>query len=213
MTLPWIIGAAAVGVLAGPPVRFGVLARYAVAPPALAVEAAAGLALAVTAARAASPWQLAGLGWLMLCAVALAFIDAAIRRLPDPLTGAAFAGTMGFLAVAALTGGGHPAQLGRAAIAAAALCGFYLALFVIRPSGMGLGDVKLAAGVGVALGWLGWQAVVAGTFLTFALAAVYGIALLLSHRASRTSQLPLGPFIVLGTLAAIAISFVGSRLA
>jgi leader peptidase (prepilin peptidase)/N-methyltransferase len=70
---------------------------------------------------------------------------------------------------------------------------------------MGLGDVKLAAGVGVALGWLGWQAVVAGTFLTFALAAVYGIALLLLHRASRTSQLPLGPFIVLGTLAAIAI--------
>jgi leader peptidase (prepilin peptidase)/N-methyltransferase len=204
VTLPWIIGGAAVGVLAGPPVRVGVLARYAVAPPALAVEAAAALALAVTAARAASPWQLAGLGWLMLCAVALAFIDAAIRRLPDPLTGAAFAGTLGFLAVAALTGG-HPGQLGRAAIAAAALCGFYLALFVIRPSGMGLGDVKLAAGVGVALGWLGWQAVVAGTFLTFALAAVYGIALLLLHRASRTSQLPLGPFIVLGTLAAIAI--------
>lgn len=204
MTLPWIIGGAAVGVLAGPPVRVGVLARYAVAPPALAVEAAAALALAVTAARAASPWQLAGLGWLMLCAVALAFIDAAIRRLPDPLTGAAFAGTLGLLAVAALTGG-HPGQLGRAAIAAAALCGFYLALFVIRPSGMGLGDVKLAAGVGVALGWLGWQAVVAGTFLTFALAAVYGIALLLLHRASRTSQLPLGPFIVLGTLAAIAI--------
>ena len=52
---------------------------------------------------------------------------------------------------------------------------------------------------------------VAGTFLTFALAAVYGIALLLWHRASRTSQLPLGPFIVLGTLAAIAISFVGSQ--
>ena len=204
MTITWIIGGAAVGVLAGPPVRAGVLARYAVAPPALAVEAAAGLALAVTAARAASPWQLAGLGWLMLCAVALAFIDAAIRRLPDPLTGAAFAGTLGLLAVAALTGG-HPGQLGRAVIAAAVLCGFYLALFIVRPSGMGLGDVKLAASVGVALGWLGWQALVEGTFLTFALAAVYGIALLLLHRASRTSQLPLGPFIVLGTLAAIAV--------
>jgi len=205
VTLPWIIGGAAVGVLAGPPVRSAVLARYGVVPPALAVAAAAGLALAVTAARAASPWQLAGLGWLMLCAVALAFIDAAIRRLPDPLTGAAFAGTLCFLTVAALTGGGHPAQLGRAVLAAAALCGFYLALFVIRPSGMGLGDVKLAAGVGVALGWLGWQALVAGTFLTFALAALYGAALLLLRRASRTTQLPLGPFIVLGTLAAIAI--------
>jgi leader peptidase (prepilin peptidase) / N-methyltransferase len=211
VTLTWIIGGAAVGVLAGPPVRAGVLARYAVAPPALAVEAAAGLALAVTAARAASPWQLAGLGWLMLCAVALAFVDAAIRRLPDPLTGAAFAGTLGLLAVAALTGGGHPGQLGRAVIAAAVLCGFYLALFIVRPSGMGLGDVKLAASIGVALGWLGWQALVEGTFLTFALAAVYGVALLLLRRASRTSQLPLGPFIVLGTLAAIAALPVGSR--
>jgi len=205
VTLPWIIGGAAVGMLAGPPVRAGVLARYAVAPPALAVEVAAGLALAVTAARAASPWQLAGLGWLMLCAVTLAFIDAAIRRLPDPLTGAAFAGTLGLLAVAALTGGGHPGQLGRAVIAAAALCGFYLALFIVRPSGMGLGDVKLAASVGMALGWLGWRSLVAGTFLTFAFAAVYGIALLVLHRASRTSQLPLGPFIVLGALAALAV--------
>jgi len=198
VTLPWIIGAAVAGVLAGPPVRAGVLARYGVAPPALAVEAAAGLALAATAARAASPWPLAGLGWLMLCAVALAFIDAAIRRLPDPLTGAAFAGTLGFLAVAALTGGGHPGQLGRAVLAAAALCGFYLALFIIRPSGMGLGDVKLAAGVGTALGWLGWQALVAGTFLAFALAAVYGIALLISGRATRKHQIPFGPFMITG---------------
>jgi leader peptidase (prepilin peptidase)/N-methyltransferase len=147
---------------------------------------------------------MAGLDWLMLCAVTLAFIDIAIRRLPDPLTGAALAGTLGLLTVAALTSGGHPGQLGRAVIAAAALCGFYLALFIVRPSGMGLGDVKLAASVGVALGWLGWKSLVAGTFLTFALAAVYGIALLLLHRASRTSQLPLGPFIVLGTLAVIA---------
>jgi leader peptidase (prepilin peptidase)/N-methyltransferase len=198
VTLPWIIGAAVAGVLAGPPVRAGVLARYGVAPPALAVEAAAGLALAVTAARAASPWPLAGLGWLMLCAVALAFIDAAIRRLPDPLTGAAFAGTLGFLAVAALTGGGHPGQLGRAVLAAAALCGFYLALFIIRPSGMGLGDVKLAAGIGTALGWLGWQALVAGTFLAFALAAVYGMALLISGRATRKHQIPFGPFMITG---------------
>jgi leader peptidase (prepilin peptidase)/N-methyltransferase len=204
MTLPWIVGSAAVGVLAGPPMRAGVLARYGVKPPVFALEAAAGLALAVTAARAASSWPLAGLGWLMLCAVALAFIDAAIRRLPDPLTGAAFVGAVCLLVVAAFAGG-HPAQLGRAMIAAAALCGFYLVLFVVRPSGMGLGDVKLAACVGVALGWLGWQALVAGTFVTFVLAAVYGCALLLLRRASRTSQLPLGPFIVIGTLAAIVI--------
>jgi leader peptidase (prepilin peptidase)/N-methyltransferase len=204
MTLPWIVGSAVVGVLAGPPLRVGVLARYDVKPPAFAVEAAAGLALAAVAARSPSLWQLAALGWLMLCAVTLAFIDIAIRRLPDPLTGAALAGTLGLLAAAALAGG-HPGRLAWAVISALALCGFYLVLFIIRPSGIGLGDVKLAASVGAALGWIGWRALAEGTFLTFALAAVYGVALLLLRRATRTTQLPLGPFIVLGTLAAIAV--------
>jgi leader peptidase (prepilin peptidase)/N-methyltransferase len=57
--------------------------------------------------------------------------------------------------------------------------------------------------VGLGLGWLGWQALVAGTFLAFIVAAVYGLALLLLHRATRSSQLPFGLFIVLGTLLAI----------
>lgn len=202
MTLPWIIGSAAVGVLAGPPLRAGVLARYDVRPPVTALSAAGGLALATVVARAGSPWQAAALSWLMLCAVALAFIDIAIRRLPDPLTGAALAGTLGLLTVAALAGG-HPGQLARAAIAGAALSGFYLLLFLIRPSGMGLGDVKLAASVGAALGWQGWQPVVEATFLAFTAAALYGVALLIFRRATRTTQFPLGPFIVLGALAAI----------
>jgi leader peptidase (prepilin peptidase)/N-methyltransferase len=41
--------------------------------------------------------------------------------------------------------------------------------------------------------WIGWQALITGTFLAFILASAYGIALLVTHRASRGSQLPLGP--------------------
>ncbi len=73
------------------------------------------------------------------------------------------------------------------------------------PGGMGLGDAKLAASVGAALGWISWQSLLTGTFAAFALAAVYGGALLVLHRATRTSHLPLGPFILIGTLAAIAL--------
>ena len=83
-------------------------------------------------------------------------------------------------------------------LAAAVLCGCYLALFISGPSGMGLGDVKLAVGVGTALGWLGWQALVAGTFLAFALAAVYGVALLISGRANRKHRILFGPFMIGG---------------
>lgn len=55
------------------------------------------------------------------------------------------------------------------------------------------------------LAWRGWTALIAGGFAGFAMAAVYGGVLLAVHRATRTSQLPLGPFILLGALAAIAI--------
>ena len=177
--------------------------RTRIGPYPVLVELVAGLALAVVAVRASSAWELAALAWLALLAVPLAFIDAAVRRLPDPLTAAACAGTLALLGVAALTSH-QPGHLGRAAIGAAALACFYLALSVIRPGGMGLGDAKLAASVGAALGWISWQALLTGTFIAFALAGVYGGGLLALHRATRTSHLPLGPFILIGTLAAIA---------
>ncbi|MGI9005626.1 MAG: A24 family peptidase, partial [Streptosporangiaceae bacterium] len=43
------------------------------------------------------------------------------------------------------------------AVPSALVC-FYLALLVIRPGGMGLGDAKLAASVGAALAWISWHA-------------------------------------------------------
>jgi leader peptidase (prepilin peptidase)/N-methyltransferase len=244
VTLPWILAAAAAGLVAGPRIRASVFSRSTdsgqpprracpacaeeilpdrwrwrallpvtgrcpscrarIGPYPLLTELAAALALAAVAARASSAWELAALAWLTLLAVPLAFIDMAVRRLPDPLTATAFAGTIALLAVAALTGH-QPGHLGRAAIGAVALACFYLILAVIRPGGLGLGDAKLAASVGAVLGWIGWQALLSGTFAAFALAAVYGGVLLALHRASRTSHLPLGPFIVLGTLAAIAL--------
>ncbi len=178
--------------------------RTRIGPYPLAAEAAAGLALAVAAARTASAWELAALAWLILIAVPLAFTDIAVHRLPDPLTAAAFTGTLALLTAAALTGH-QPGHLARAAIGAAALACFYLLLWLIRPGEMGLGDAKIAASIGLVLGWAGWQALVIGTFAGFAMAAVYGGVLLATHRATRTSQLPLGPFILLGALAAIAI--------
>jgi leader peptidase (prepilin peptidase)/N-methyltransferase len=139
---------------------------------------------------------------LVLIGVPLAFIDVAVHRLPDPLTAAAFAGTLALLAAAALACH-QPGQLDRAAIGPLAC--FYLVLCLIRPGDMGLGDAKLAASIGLLLGWTSWQALLTGTFAGFALAAIYGGVRLATHRATRTSQLPLGPFILLGTLAALAL--------
>jgi leader peptidase (prepilin peptidase)/N-methyltransferase len=63
--------------------------------------------------------------------------------------------------------------------------------------------VKLAASIGLVLGWTSWQALFTGAFAWFALAAIYGGVRLARHQVSWTSQLPLGPFILLGTLGAL----------
>jgi prepilin signal peptidase PulO-like enzyme (type II secretory pathway) len=111
-----------------------------IGPPPLAAELAAGGALAILAARASSGWELAAFAWLALIAVPLALIDVAVHRLPDRLTAPAFAGTLALLTVAALTAN-QPDRLARAAIGGAALACFYLALCLIRPGQMGLGDL------------------------------------------------------------------------
>jgi leader peptidase (prepilin peptidase) / N-methyltransferase len=175
-----------------------------IGPPLLVAELAAGGALAIVAARASSGWELAALAWLALIAVPLALIDVAVHRLPDRLTAAAFAGTLALLTVAALTAH-QPDRLARAAIGAAVLACFYLALCLLRPGQMGLGDAKIAASIGLVLGWTSWQALLTGTFAGFALAAVYGGVQIARNKATRNSQLPLGPFILLGVLAALVL--------
>jgi leader peptidase (prepilin peptidase)/N-methyltransferase len=202
MTLPWIIGGAAAGVLAGPPLRAYVLARYGVKPPLLTVEVTTALLFGALAARVHPGLVLAAACWLALCSVPLAFIDAAVRRLPDVLTGAAFAGTaLLLLAAAAANGQWH--VLAQAVLGGIALAGFYLVLVVISPSGMGLGDVKAAASLGTMLAWRGWTALIVGGFAGFLFAAVYGTALLISGRATRKQQIPFGPFMIAGAFLVI----------
>ncbi|MGD0605613.1 MAG: prepilin peptidase, partial [Streptosporangiaceae bacterium] len=103
--------------------------------------------LGALAARVHPGLVLAAACWLAACAVPLAFVDAAVRRLPDVLTGSAFAGTVLLLLAAAAADGTWPV-LSRAVLGGIALSGFYLVLAVISPAGMGLGDVKAAAGLG-----------------------------------------------------------------
>jgi leader peptidase (prepilin peptidase)/N-methyltransferase len=71
-------------------------------------------------------------------------------------------------------------------------------LALISPSGMGMGDVKAAAGLGIMLAWRGWGALIAGGFAGFLFAAIYGIALLISGRVTRKHQIPFGPFMIVG---------------
>lgn len=174
------------------------------APPG-SVELAVLAALAVLVLADATPAERAALAWWLGWAVPLALVDSAVHRLPDRLTWPAAAGTAALLAVAASSGPG-PAPWLRALTAGAALgLAFALTTLLLGRRGFGLGDAKLALSVGLLLGWYGWPVLVAGLLLTFALSAVVSLALLLARRVSWSSHLPFGPFLILGTSAALLL--------
>jgi leader peptidase (prepilin peptidase)/N-methyltransferase len=166
------------------------------------VELAMGLLWFAVALRLAAE----GLGWAVPAYLALAFvclvlamIDAATRLLPNRITYPAFPVVAGLLLVASL-GLGDLGRFGRALLAAAAVGGCFFLLALVSPRGMGLGDVKLAPTLGLALGWLSWGAVAVGVFAAFLLGGLAGLGGMLALGLSRKSLLPFGPWLVAGAL-------------
>ena len=166
------------------------------------VELGMGLLWFLVALRLAS----AGLGWAIPAYLALAFlcvvlavIDASTRLLPNRITYPAFPIMLGLLLLASI-GIGDLGRLTRGLLAALAVGAFFLLLALISPRGMGLGDVKLAPTLGLALGWLSWGAVAFGVFTGFLLGGLAGLAAIGLLGLTRKSLLPFGPWLVTGAL-------------
>ncbi len=168
------------------------------------VEAGTALLFVAVALRfAGTPAVLPVLLYLAAISVALALIDIDVHRLPDAIVLPSYAVVgAGLVAASAVTGSWT--ALPRAAIGAAALFAFYFLLMVIRPGGMGFGDVKLAGVLGACLGWFGWGALVVGAFSAFLLGGIFSIALILGGRAGRRSGIPFGPWMILGSWVGLA---------
>ena len=129
--------------------------------------------------------------------IVLALIDADTRRLPDVIVLPTLVSGLALLLSAAMAGGLW-ADAGRAAIGSLLLFAFYLVLALAYPGGMGFGDVKLAAVIGLYLGWLGWQHLLVGAFAAFVLGGLCAIVLLALKRVRRGSGIPFGPWMLAG---------------
>ena len=154
-------------------------------------------------------WALRSVGVSVLLAflvvavvgVLLAAIDLACLRLPDPLVG--FSGVVA-LVLLGLAGDGR--SFLRALVAAGVLGGAYLLLALLPGANLGFGDVKLAAVLGLLLGWLGWPAVLLGGVLPHLINGPIALWILVSGRAGRRTELPLGPALLAGALLAAVIA-------
>lgn len=134
----------------------------------------------------------------------LAVIDARTHRLPNRIVLPTLAALLLLLlidAAATMQNG----QLIRALIGMLILGGFYLVLRMISRSGMGGGDVKLAAVIGLVLGWHGWQELAIGAASAFVLGALFALALLLLRRADGATRIAFGPWMIAGALVGVVV--------
>ena len=131
-------------------------------------------------------------------------IDWRTRRLPDTLILPSYPVTIVLLAVASGVGQDWW-PLVRALIAAALVAGFYLALGLALPHGLGLGDVKLGGLLALGLGWLGWPTITTGVLAAWGLAALVVLAGLVIRPGRGDRTIALGPWLCLGALLAVAL--------
>jgi leader peptidase (prepilin peptidase)/N-methyltransferase len=138
---------------------------------------------------------------LIVLVVPAALIDLDYKIIPNRITalGAVLAIVLGL----ALDPSGEPERL----IAGVAAGGFLLLAALAYPGGMGMGDVKLAAVMGLLLG--------AAVAPAIAVALVAGVAVGVAVMASRgvhdgrKTAVPFGPFLALGALVGV---FVGHQI-
>jgi leader peptidase (prepilin peptidase)/N-methyltransferase len=192
--------------------RTAISARYPI------VELATGLFFVVVAARiwplgdvpteaaplVAALLELVAFLWLAGASVALAIIDVEHHRLPDAIVLPSYAVGLVLLGASSALSGDWDALL-RGVIGMAALFVFYLALALVKPGAMGLGDVKLAGVLGLWLGWTGWGELVVGAFAAFLLGGLFSVVLLATRRAQRTGGIPFGPWMLAGAWVGVLV--------
>jgi leader peptidase (prepilin peptidase)/N-methyltransferase len=128
---------------------------------------------------------------LALCAllVVVTLTDLERRVIPNPVL---LAGALIGLGIAAAS---DPSTLAERGIAALGAGGFLFLIALAYPRGMGMGDVKLVAVMGLYLG----RAVAPSLVIGFAVGAVVGLGLIVRHGAgARKRAVPFGPFLALG---------------
>ncbi|MET0305149.1 MAG: prepilin peptidase [Solirubrobacterales bacterium] len=154
------------------------------------IELATGLLFAVTVLvlHGETAQLVLGLAFVAMLA-AITLTDLELRLIPNKiLLVSAVAG----VALAAVL---DPASLPERAIAAAAAGGLLLATALAYPRGMGLGDVKLAAVMGLYLG----RSVAPALLVALLAGSLVGLAMIARHgAAARKQAIPFGPFLALG---------------
>ncbi len=183
------------------------------ARPGLAWQSAIGCGFAsglIAAAVGSQAWLL--FAPLVPVCVALTVIDWRTRLLPKIVVLPATAYVL--LAGAGLSlATGDTVDLTRGVLGMICARALFWVIWRINAAGMGFGDVRLAAVVGFALGYLGWPEFVIGLYAGFLLLGVPGLgyAVVRRDRGLLRMAVPFGPFMLVGALVGILFGPIVAR--
>jgi leader peptidase (prepilin peptidase)/N-methyltransferase len=170
----------------------------------ITTAAAAFVLSALLAWRFGTAPELAAYVLLAFAGVQLARIDLIHHLLPNrlvlPLLGAGLV-----LLAGAEVAHGTSENLLRAVAGASILFVLYLFLALTSRNGLGMGDVKLAAPLGLYLGYLGWSHLFYGGALGFVAGGVASVLLVLKNRGNKPKEVPFGPSMLAAGLAVILL--------
>lgn len=147
-------------------------------------------------------WPLVWLVPLIPIGVALSVIDWHTKLLPRVVVVPATLAAVVLVVIVGLATGEREALV-RALVAMVVVRTFYWVLWSVLPGvGMGFGDVRLAAIVGLVLGWSGWGAVAIGVWVGMAAFGLPGLALAIIRwdRKLLKKPFPFGPFMLVGAV-------------
>lgn len=158
-----------------------------------------GILLAVTAVRLGAVPQLAAYCVLGAGLVAVSATDLRTGLVPRKLLYPTLAVTAVALVAASAADGRWGALVGAAIGGAAAFC-LFAVVWWLFPKGMGFGDVRLAGVTGMALGWLGLEALYLGFLAAFVLGLLFGLANLAVRG---TTRFPFAPALAAGAMVGV----------
>ncbi|AXR73992.1 MULTISPECIES: prepilin peptidase [Auritidibacter] len=138
--------------------------------------------------------------------IVLFTVDVRQHRLPNGWTATLAIGAVAFLGVSTLIAPQDSVAHGRLATMVVGLFGYPAVMFVlhlITRGGLGMGDVKLAAGLGAYTGFVGWEATVVALVLGFVLGGLISLVAVVFTSATWASRIPFGPAMILAATFAL----------
>lgn len=145
-------------------------------------------------------WSVVPYLWLVPVLVVTAAIDIRLLLIPRRIVWVGFGVGIALIALTTLPTD-HPEKFTESLAGAALYFGFLFITHLISPAGMGFGDVRLAAILGLYLGRIALMMTAVGLFISCVFGVIFGLAV--RHASGGRRHFPFGPGLAAGTLVAI----------